>query len=221
MTTWNLLRAAGIGSYLMLFASVAWGLFGTTTLWGRLAAKASATAIHQFFSTVGMVLLVAHLALLYVDPWMPFDLGELFIPGRSEYRPLGVGLGVVAMYLSAIVIASSWVRKGIGPRVWRTLHLLSIPMFSLMMLHGILAGTDTERPWMWGMYLATATAIVFLLVLRALTARPPRQAAGNRAATTVRPGADAISSVPPADSASPRAIASPSPDPEARTPAPR
>ena len=192
MTTWNLLRAAGIGSYLMLFASVAWGLFGTTTLWGRLAAKASATAIHQFFSTVGMLLLAAHMALLGIDPWMPFDLGELFIPGRSTYRPLGVGLGIVAMYLAAIVIASSWVRKGIGPRVWRALHLLSVPMFSLMMLHGILAGTDTRRPWMWGMYLATATAIVFLLVLRGLTARVPRQAAGSRAGWGSVPRFDAF-----------------------------
>lgn len=182
MMTWNLLRAAGIGSYVMLFASVAWGLFGTTTLWGRFASKASATLIHQFFSTVGMLLLAAHLGLLFIDPWMPFDLKELFVPMASEYEPLAVTLGIVAMYLSAIVIVTSWLRKGLGPKVWRALHLLSIPMFSLMLLHGLLVGTDSQRPWMWSTYIVTGTAVVFLLFLRAFTARPARVAPTARPA---------------------------------------
>lgn len=176
MMTWNLLRAAGIGSYVMLFASIAWGLFGTTTLWGRLASKVSATLIHQFFSTVGMLLLGAHLALLYVDPWMPFDARSLFVPMASEYRPLAIAMGIVAMYLAVVVIVTSWVRKGIGPKVWRAIHLSSIPMFCLMLLHGLLAGTDAQRPWMWSTYIVTGAAIVFLLFLRAFTARPARNA---------------------------------------------
>ena len=32
MSTWILLRAAGIGSYLMLFLSIAWGLIATTSV---------------------------------------------------------------------------------------------------------------------------------------------------------------------------------------------
>ena len=32
MTNWNLLRAAGIGAYLMLYLAVAWGRVATTSI---------------------------------------------------------------------------------------------------------------------------------------------------------------------------------------------
>ena len=59
MTTWNLLRAAGIGSYVMLFLSFAWGLLSTTSFFGKRLARPSITLMHQFFSTTGLVLLLA------------------------------------------------------------------------------------------------------------------------------------------------------------------
>lgn len=195
MTTWNLLRAAGIGSYVMLFLSFAWGLLSTTAFFGKRLARPSITLLHQFFSTTGLILLAAHMALLFVDPWMPFDLGALFIPGRSAYEPLGVGLGVVSMYLSVVIVVSSWLRKGIGPNVWRALHLLATPAFALSFLHGFLAGTDSSRPWMWWLYVGTGVAAVFLLVFRALTARPPRSArAGATGAQSSSPGPSRSSS---------------------------
>lgn len=190
MTTWNLLRAAGIGSYVMLFLSFAWGLLSTTAFFGKRVARPSITLLHQFFSTTGLLLLAAHMALLFVDPWMPFDLAELLIPGRSTYEPLGVGLGIVSMYLSVVIVVSSWLRKGIGPNVWRALHLLATPAFAMSFLHGFLAGTDSSRPWMWWLYVGTGVAAVFLLVFRALTARPPRsaRAAGAAADQSSSPG---------------------------------
>lgn len=194
MTTWNLLRAAGIGSYVMLFFSFAWGLLSTTAFFGKRLARPSITLMHQFFSTTGLVLLVAHMALLFVDPWMPFDLGELLIPGRSTYEPLGVALGIVSMYLSVVVVVSSWVRKGIGPSLWRALHLLATPAFALSFLHGFLAGTDAQRPWMWLTYVVTGVIAVFLLVFRALTALPPRPPRGARHAAGYRQSSSPVRS---------------------------
>ena len=39
MTTWIVLRAAGIGAYLMLFFSVAFGLVATSAPFGKRIAK--------------------------------------------------------------------------------------------------------------------------------------------------------------------------------------
>ena len=40
MTMWVILRAAGIGAYLMVFLSVAWGLVSTTGAFGGRISKA-------------------------------------------------------------------------------------------------------------------------------------------------------------------------------------
>jgi len=86
MIMWNIIRAAGIGAYLMLWASVTWGLVATTSLFGRRLPKATSVALHQAFSTLGLLLLVTHLGVLLVDSFMPFSWLDLLIPLRATYR---------------------------------------------------------------------------------------------------------------------------------------
>lgn len=181
MTTWIALRSAGIGAYVVLFLTVTWGLLGTTGFVTRHVAKQSSIAVHSFLSTVGLVLLAGHLSLLYIDAYMPFSVKELFVPAASRFRPVPVAFGVAAMYAVIVVAASSWIRRGLTPRLWRGLHLLAVPAFTLSLLHGVFTGTDAQRPWMWWGYIVTGSLVLFLVVLRGLTARPPRSK-GVRAA---------------------------------------
>lgn len=178
MRTWVILRSAGIGAYLMLFMSVAWGLVATSGALGRRVSKASAVSIHQFFSTCGLLLLGIHVGGLLIDPFMPFGAAEILVPGTTFYRPAATASGVIAMYATVVVLATSWIRKRIGTTWWRRLHLLAVPAFVLSLAHGVFSGTDSTRPWMWWMYLVTGSAVVFLVVLRGLTAgyRPDRAA---------------------------------------------
>jgi hypothetical protein len=176
MTTWILLRAAGIGGYLTLFLSVAWGLVATTAPFGKRIARPSATLLHQFLSTCGLALVGVHVGLLLIDRYMPFAISDVLIPMRATYRPVAVSLGIVAMYALIAVIALSLLRRSIGTTWWRRSHLAAVPMFTLTLLHGMLAGTDSVRPWLRIMYLATGSVVVFLVVVRGLTAgfRPER-----------------------------------------------
>lgn len=176
MTTWVLLRAAGIGSYLMLFLSVAWGLVATTSIVTKRISKPSANLFHAFVASAGLALLGVHLGLLLVDGFMPFSLTEITVPMASEYRPVAIAAGIVAMYAIVIVIVTSWLRTSIGTVRWRRLHVLAVPAFTLALVHGVFAGTDTERPWMFALYAVTGLLVVFLTLVRALTYgyRPPR-----------------------------------------------
>ena len=176
MRTWVILRSAGIGAYLMVFLSVAWGLVATSAALGRRVSKASAVLIHQFFSTCGLLLLAIHVGGLLVDSFMPFGAAEILVPGAASYRPAATAFGVIAMYGTVLVLVTSWIRKRIGTTWWRRMHLLAVPVFVLSLAHGVFSGTDSTRPWMWWMYVVTGSAVVFLVVLRGLTAgnRPER-----------------------------------------------
>ena len=52
-----------------------------------------------------------------------------------------VGKGRVAIYLSVLVSFTFYVRKQIGTRAWRVIHMLSYGLFGLALLHGVFAGT--------------------------------------------------------------------------------
>ncbi len=179
MTTWILLRAAGIGSYFMLFLAVAWGLVATTSIVTKRVSKPAANLFHAFVASTGLALLGVHMGLLLVDEFVPFSFGSLLVPMASEFRPLAVTAGVVAMYGIVIIMVTSWLRKRIGTKWWRRVHVLAVPVFTLSLAHGMFAGTDTERPWMFALYAATGLLVVFLTIVRALTYgyRPPRPTA--------------------------------------------
>lgn len=185
MSTWTIIRAAGIGAYLMLFLSVAWGLVSTTAPFGKRFAKASASWLHQSMATVGLVLLGLHLVALSADTFLPFSIAQLTIPMTSEYRPVAVTFGIVAMYLTVFVMVTSWLRGKIGTKWWRRTHLLAVPTFALALVHGVFAGADSQAPWMFWTYVSTGLTVLFLVVLRGLTSgyrpeRPPRPARSTR-----------------------------------------
>lgn len=178
MMTWVLLRAAGIGAYVALWLAVAWGIVATTGVVKRHISKPAANAFHAFVASTGLALLGVHLLLLVLDGYMQFDPLDVLIPMRSTFRPLALTAGVVAMYAIVLVMVSSWTRAKMSTRAWRTIHLLAVPAFVLALLHGVFAGTDTQRPWMIALYGITGVLTLFLVIVRGLTAdfRPPRPA---------------------------------------------
>jgi DMSO/TMAO reductase YedYZ heme-binding membrane subunit len=205
VTTWIILRAAGVGAYLMLFASVAFGLVATTAPFGKRIAKQSAILIHQFLSTVGLVLLVIHVGGLLVDSFMHFAPRDVLVPGASTYRPIPVALGIIAMYAMVMVLVSSWVRRHYSSKLWRRLHLAAAPTFALAMLHGVFAGSDATRRWMFLTYVITGSIVVFLLLLRGLQGgrTPVRRAQSSpegspRASRSMSPPSVPVGEAPPA-----------------------
>jgi sulfoxide reductase heme-binding subunit YedZ len=176
MTTWIILRAAGIGSYIALWLAVDWGLIASTSLVTKRVSKPTSTLFHGVVASAGLALLLIHLGGLLVDRFMPFGPLDLLIPLRAGYRTLAVSFGVLAMYAMVLILVTSWIRKRLGTRVWRAIHLLAIPTFTLALAHGVFAGTDSSRPWMFAIYVVTGLLTLFLVIVRGLTYgyRPPR-----------------------------------------------
>jgi cytochrome b561 len=64
------------------------------------------------------------------------------------------------------------------PALWRAIHLAAVPAFAMSLLHGVLAGSDSARAGMTILYWTTGFSVLFLVIVRGLTARPPRGTRG-------------------------------------------
>jgi len=182
VSLWLWLRAAGIGAYVALFSSVAWGLVATTGVITRRVSKPSSNLFHAAAGSMGLALLAIHMALLLVHDYIQFDVADLLLPWGAPYRAAATALGVIAMYAMVAVLATSWVRRRLPTRAWRSIHLVSVPAFIAALVHGVFAGTDTNRPWMTALYGSTGLLVIFLLLVRGFTARPRRADRRNGAA---------------------------------------
>lgn len=164
---WQTSRAAGFAAYAALALEVLFGLFLSTGAADRWIARARSVEAHRWLSSVTLALVVAHAAALLGDRFIRFDVLDVLVPFLAPYRPLAVGLGVLAAYAAIVVHASFALRARIGQRAWRALHFLSFAVFFGATTHGLLAGTDSGLTWVRGVYAGSAALVLWLTFYRA------------------------------------------------------
>jgi hypothetical protein len=58
--------------------------------------------------------------------------------------------GVIATYVVATAVLTSWPKKRFRRRTWRILHLGSVIGFVLVLVHALQMGTDATTGWLRG-----------------------------------------------------------------------
>ena len=166
---WYLSRATAFVSLSLLWVSMALGL-GITNKMARLWPGAPASfAIHEDVSLLGLAFSIFHAIIIMGDHYIKFTLLQLLIPfSTTEYRPFWVGIGQIAFYTWAILVASFYVRPSIGQKSWRFLHYGSFGMYLLGIFHGLFSGTDTSASWAQNYYWFSVGSLLFLLMYRIL-----------------------------------------------------
>lgn len=168
--SWYASRLFGFLAYAALTASVIYGLLLSTGIFDAIAHRAVSFTLHQELAALGLSLTAIHGALLGLDTTVPTSVAAIIVPFAGTYRPVWVGMGQLAFYLSVAVYASFWVRRRIGQKRWRLLHYATFLAFAGATAHGLMTGTDTSATWAMATYAASAGAVVFLVLYRILLA---------------------------------------------------
>jgi predicted ferric reductase len=190
---WYVIRMSGLLGLGFMGLLMLSGIGQVTGLTYRFIEPLKAWAIHKAVA-LGLVAVIAvHVLAILIDSFMPFSLKQILVPFTSTYTNgttlLGlsfagwaVGLGVLAMYAVAIIVASSlgWIDS--KKKLWHWLHYLSYFAMAATLLHAVTVGTEF-KDGSWRLLLLAGTVIVALGVvsrlIRAGSLRR-RQAAENK-----------------------------------------
>ena len=166
--TWDAARAGGLISYVLLTTAVSLGLVlrnrWQSTRWPRLVTN----ELHGYVSLLALVFIAVHVAAVAVDPFTRFGLTAVLVPFASHYRPVWMGLGIVALDMLLAVWVSSRLRRRIGHRLWRQIHVLAFGVYGAATLHGLGTGSDTRTVWAGALYAASVGVVGSLLAVRLL-----------------------------------------------------
>lgn len=165
---WYIARASGIVSWLMLTMLVLWGIVLATDLFPEHRRPAWLLAVHRWLAWLTLTFTGIHIAALVADSYIEFGLADVLIPFASDWQPIPVAAGVVAMWGLLVVQLTSLARRHLPKRVWRGLHLTSYLSFWLVSLHGTFAGTDAANPLYVATSVLTLAAAVFAIAYRIL-----------------------------------------------------
>ncbi len=180
---WYVSRASGLVAYALIVLTVAGGLLLSSRVTERKPPPEWVLDLHRFLGGLALTFTGVHLAGLLLDDYVEFGLLDLFVPFVSEWRPLAVACGTVALYLLLAVQLTSLARDRMPRALWRRVHFASFPLFLLTTVHTIAAGTDARNPAVLLTVGGACALVAFLALLRVFL---PRRTWSPRRPTTGR-----------------------------------
>ncbi|KMY55293.1 iron reductase [Bacillus sp. FJAT-27231] len=164
-STWHLIRFSGFLALFLMTFSISAGLLSRMGLCQR--KKPFMIELHQTSGWVGFLVILFHMILLSKDEYISYQVSEILVPFTADYAPFSSALGTLSFFLFFVVmITSDFFMKKLGRNLWKKVHLFVLPAWILMVLHGILIGTDTEQTGIISVYAGSISLVLLLFVLR-------------------------------------------------------
>jgi predicted ferric reductase len=174
---WYTIRASGVVTWMLVTASVLWGLLLSSRSTRR-PRPAWVLDLHRFIAGLSFAFLVVHVGGLLVDSYIGFSPAALVVLFASHWRPAAVAWGIVAFDVLVVVEITSLLMTRLSRRLWHVVHLGSFIVFATATVHGLTAGTDAAKPVSRMFAIASITAVTMLTAFRivARARRRPRRA---------------------------------------------
>lgn len=163
---WYATRGLGVTALIVLTGTVVLGII-TATGWTDESTPAFVSAdMHRNLSLIGIALVAGHVITTVLDPFAHITVRDVIIPVGAAYRPVWLGLGVVAFEILIAIVATSLLRERIGPRLWRLLHWAAYGAWPLAVVHGLGTGSDARAPWLVAAVVWCVVAVLVALFIR-------------------------------------------------------
>jgi sulfoxide reductase heme-binding subunit YedZ len=186
---WLASRASGLVALVLVTISVGLGLTMAGKAMRRPGLSRKLLSLHEQTALAGLVAIAVHGITLLGDPWLHPGVSGVTVPLAIGYRPAATALGIVAGYLAALLGLSYYLRKRIGPRLWRKAHRATVVVYLLGLTHAFTAGSDTTTPvfrW-WAIATGVPIGVLFIYRLGAARRTARRRTAARPAGAGRRP----------------------------------
>jgi len=170
---WLVARAAGFTTLLLLALQISLGLVLSHPT-NKSTWKLSKLLFpwHENAWVFVLAFLAAHVVSIMADEYADVGIIGALVPGLSEYRSPAVALGTMALYALLVAGVTARYTKLLPAGTWLKLHRVSLVVFALAWLHGVLAGTDSVIAS--GFYGATGTLVLGASAYRYWVSRQAR-----------------------------------------------
>jgi DMSO/TMAO reductase YedYZ heme-binding membrane subunit len=161
---WYFSRAIGLVAFALLYISIFLVLTIRIPLLHKIFAPVHALNAHGWIALQATILALAHGMVLIFDKFLNFTPKSVLIPFTSTYEKTFVALGTISLYLMLLLVITSYGRKYLSFKVWRTIHFFNIGLYFIVLIHALYLGTDLKIVLVRNIFIA-ANGILIILML--------------------------------------------------------
>lgn len=165
---WYIVRASALIGFLLLYVSVFIGTVSCLPGIKKYFLRLRSLNFHCWISLQALIFAAAHAIALLFHQYIEFSLADILIPFHSSFEPVLTGLGTIVFYLIIILVATSYARKYISQKIWRTIHFLNIALYVFVIIHAFYLGTDLKSGILREIFIWANGFLILLLIFNLL-----------------------------------------------------
>jgi methionine sulfoxide reductase heme-binding subunit len=170
---WVLARVSALAAYASLALALLTGIALRSAVLDWLGSNRALRALHDYTTVLWIPLGAVHIGALLLDQTARIGWLDVFVPFRTTYGSLALGLGTLSVDVLLLVTVTAFFKRRMRPALWTWLHRLAYAAFALVFLHAVLSGTDFSDPAVSAITWGTAAALAVLALSRAVYGRMP------------------------------------------------
>ncbi len=173
---WYVARGSGFIAAITLVLLMLSGIGQITGQTYRFLEPLAAWASHRALGILFLVSIILHMFVFLFDKFIAFSILDILIPWFSDFKPVTMfginlgsfylALGIVAFYLSLLIVVTSLLIINKKPKSWKLLHLLSYLLMLFVFFHALLIGTDLAQGWIKGVWIVLGNLLSFAVIVR-------------------------------------------------------
>ncbi len=163
----SLSRATGIVATVLVVAALIWGFLFSARETGTRRRPAWWLDLHNWLGGLALAMTAAHIVTALLDTSAGIGLLETIVPGTGS---TALTWGVLATYLIAAAVFTTWPRRLRDRQAWRVIHLGSVVGAGLALVHGYQLGTDARTTLFELLLVALVATGTYALGVRAFGA---------------------------------------------------
>lgn len=167
-TWWFISRSTGIVATVLAVAALTFGFFFSSRNTGTRRRPNWWLDLHNWLGGMTLVFTVIHIVTIYLDRNSGIGVLAALVPGAAHDATWAITWGVIATYLFALTVFTSWPRKRLNRRLWRIVHLTSVLATVLAGVHAFQIGTDADAAMFELALVVGAALVVYAVMIRVL-----------------------------------------------------
>ncbi|HLI93594.1 MAG TPA: TonB-dependent receptor plug domain-containing protein, partial [Puia sp.] len=184
------LIATAVLSFNFLLGILLSTAYRRSPLWKRMPAwvrRVSLDDLHNWTAYVALALAFAHPVVLLADKALKYRVADIVLPVSAPHQPVWTVLGSLALYALIVVIVTTQkaVKRRLGFRTWKNIHLVSYGTALLFVIHGLVMDPELkDRPidWLDGEKLLSEICGLLLIAAAFIRWRHYRRATSQKSA---------------------------------------
>ena len=140
-------RSTGIVAMLLVVAALLWGFLFSSRATGKRLRPNWWLDLHNWLGGLALVFTGLHLLTVWLNSDSGIGLLQIFVPQTAAFDAWAMTWGVLAAYVMAAAVFTTWPRRWSNRRWWRVVHVSTVAGTGLVLLHAYQSGSDASKVW--------------------------------------------------------------------------